>query len=400
MYSRLELLAHSGVDLTLLLLSARSASFGFDQYVEDQPEVWARVRSWCSGQHRLELPAAVVRPRRSRGRHAVSLFRDPARELFPVANEDNGVTAEFRHIVRQVQPDLIWAENLVPAVLADRSRSGVPIIYGHHDWIWRVIGLNQGKRGRTWGFKITSRLLKGVEESLVRRVRACVTSSAHEAAQVRGLSSGLAAHFPLTYDPVALAGVEIEPCNTVPLNTTSSSARVVHLGGMKTVANRIGLERFVDVVQPSLSASDGTAELWVVGSLDGIPDTLVPKLRQTGITCTGFVPDLGSVLRPHDVQVVPWEHATGYRSRIPLLLNYAQVVVSTRAAVTGLPELSSGENCVLVEDLEEMGPAVLELLAAEPRRRKLGCAARATSLEHFTREAVQPRFDRFLAELR
>ena len=73
---------------------------------------------------------------------------------------------------------------------------------------------------------------------------------------------------------------------------------------------------------------------------------------------------------------------------------------SSRAAVTGLPELSSGENCVLVEDLEEMGPAVLELLADAPRRRELGCAGRATFLNHFTREAVQPRFDQFIDELR
>jgi hypothetical protein len=169
---------------------------------------------------------------------------------------------------------------------------------------------------------------------------------------------------------------------------------------MQTTANRLGLERFLDVSWPIICQTSSVhPELWVVGSLAGASGSLLAKLKQAKAACPGFVDDLTTVLRPFDIHIIPWEHNTGTRTRIPLVLNYGQVLVSTKAGAACLPELRHNENCVLVHNLEQMAKEVMLLIPDESRRQKLARAGRDTFEKQYTREAVQPRFNQFLGEL-
>lgn len=386
MHSRLELLANSNVEIALVILCNPHHSFGFSEYVKSQPEMWNKVQSWCISHHVMQLSYMSVK---SRLKRLLLALNNPTAYLFRTVNEKT--IAAFREVIAEVKPDVIWVENLNPAVLAWRSTKTIPVIYSHHDWIWRIIKLDQGQKANTWHSKFRFWLLERTEKSLIRQVAGCVTASATEAAEVSNLNSKHVAYFPTAYVPTDLSKAE----------TPAPPARIVHLGGMATVANRIGLERFLDVAWPGICGSLGTSpELWIVGSLTNAPDSLLGKLKQPGLISTGFVQDLSSVLRPFDIHIIPWEHNTGTRTRIPLILNYAQVVVSTRAAAACLPELVDGENCVLVDDLGRMGDEVVALLFDEPRRKRIGEAGRKTFLRHFTQEAIQPRFSRFINELR
>jgi glycosyltransferase involved in cell wall biosynthesis len=119
-------------------------------------------------------------------------------------------------------------------------------------------------------------------------------------------------------------------------------------------------------------------------------------LEEVGAICTGYVEDLASVLRPYDVHIVPWEYNTGVRTRVPLILNYMQALVAVEAGVACFPELYHGENCMLASDLRDMAHKVIGLLASHNTRRETAERGRETFLAHFTREAVQPKFDSLL----
>ena len=97
---------------------------------------------------------------------------------------------------------------------------------------------------------------------------------------------------------------------------------------------------------------DTGVELEVVGDLTGASLELQQHLRS--VKCVGFVKDLRSVLRPFDIHIIPWEHNTGQRTRLPLALAMSQVVVSTKAAVACYPEAVDGINCRLLDTLDEM----------------------------------------------
>ncbi len=385
MYSHLELLAHWGAEIHLLLLRHPARSFGFEEYVEAQPETWSLVRGWCASHAILDLRGSTLRGGvAAAGKRFVSAVRDPYSQ-FPIA-QDRGNAKAFARIVDSLEPDLVWAENVNPAMIARRASGRVPMVYGHHDWIWRILQLNEASGMRGVRGHVNGRLFRRAEELLVREVAGCVSPSAREAEELRRLNDHVA-YLPPTYPPH-----EGDLPGTVPL-----PPRIVHLGGMRTVASRVGLQRFLDAVWPFVRAAvDPAPELVVVGSLDGASEALRMRLHEAGASCAGFVRDLGSVLRPYDVHVIPWEHRTGARTRVPLAMRHAQVVVSTQAAVDGLTGLADGENCVLVEDLDRMADAIRPLLEDGERRRELGRAARSTFDAHFTREDVQPRFDGFM----
>jgi len=396
MYAHLELMAHAGVEIHLLLLRQPHRPLGFEEYVVDQAEAWSRVDGWCASHSVFDLSGADPsadsyrgRLARSRGvaagaRRFAAAVRDPFSQ-FPIASDSTNLRAMER-FVKSVDPHLVWAENLLPAVIVRRAARGVPMVYGHHDWIWRILQLNDAPGMRGIRGEVNTRLYRRAEELLVREVDGCVSPSAEETKQLRLLNRHVA-YLPPTYTPHDEDGFSTRP---VP-------PRIVHLGDMRTVASRVGLERFLDVVWPALRAGfDRTPELVVIGSLEGAAESLRESLSEANAFCPGFVQDLSTIMRPYDIHVIPWEHRTGSRTRVPLALNYSQVVVSTRAAVAGLPELTDGEDCVLVDELSSMAETVRGLVADEARRLRIGRSGRTTFMKHFTREGVQPRFDRFV----
>jgi glycosyltransferase involved in cell wall biosynthesis len=138
--------------------------------------------------------------------------------------------------------------------------------------------------------------------------------------------------------------------------------------------------------RPRLSIPAET--FWVIGHLGSPAPQLVEHLRK--VTCTGHVPELASVLRPFDLHLIPWEHSTGVRTRVPLAFRHGQVVVAMRASVAGTPEACHQRNCWLVERREEMPEVINTLLRDPATRERLGRAARLTFERSFTRAAVLP----------
>jgi glycosyltransferase involved in cell wall biosynthesis len=79
--------------------------------------------------------------------------------------------------------------------------------------------------------------------------------------------------------------------------------------------------------------------------------------------------------------------------------NFGQVVVAMRPAVAGFPEAVDGENCRLVDDLQQMARVIEELCQDADQRFRLGSAARRTFERSFTRQALLPRYEEALALL-
>jgi glycosyltransferase involved in cell wall biosynthesis len=223
---------------------------------------------------------------------------------------------------------------------------------------------------------------------LVSQVSGVVSASTSEADQIRELGVRYVGYFPTLYETVKLP--DVDPPLPAP--------RVVHLGSMQATANRIGLERFFEIVWPIISQKMANPlELWVVGSLNGASKQLIKNLEQNKVICTGYVPDLTTVLRPYDIHIIPWEYDTGTRTRIPLVLNYAQTLVSTRAGAACISELQHGKNCLLVNNLNHMTDAIIKIGKNPSERRRLAINGRNTFLRNYTRIAMQNKFNEFLA---
>lgn len=328
----------------------------------------------------------IVRVDRPHGAGARILLSDSEMLVHPILNQEN--IHAFQQHIQVIQPNIIWCEHLNSAILACRAETNIPIVYSHHDWIW-LMQKRKTQSFQTLKFYLLNKIKKSTEEKLVRNVAACVTGSISDKNKMKEVGAKKIRYFPTTYRSV-------KNLHAVPANV-----RIVHLGSMNTTANRIGLERFMDVVWNRLLDILGiTPELWVIGDLKSASPQLKSALDKAGAVCTGFVDDLSHVLRPFDIHIIPWEFDTGTRTRIPLALNYSQVLVSTQSAAACFEGyLEHNKNCLLVNNLSSMPEIISMAYFDVDIRRKIGSTAKYTFEQQFTIESQQTELLLFLEDL-
>lgn len=380
-YSHFQLLANARVELSLLVLANDSEQSLFETYKSRYPNEWQYVQSQCRDWDiiTIERDSRQNRPLRN----MLDQIMDPSS---PYGRISQKTRTKIKQLLDSTKPDFIWASDLGPSSIFAYNFPDTKVIYAHYDWKWKIKHHRRGRDGDTdlrWLVKRS--LTRRHEESLVRKVAYSVTGSYTEAQEIERLG-GHAVYFPTLYTPQEFPAITFD----------ISKPRIVHLGGMQTTANRLGLRRFSQVVWPILTNGESSLpDLWVIGQLDGA-DAALQEWLDVNATCTGFVADLDDVMRPYDIHIVPWEYDTGTRTRIPLALSYGQVLVSTRASAACLPELKHNENAILVDNLEKMAWEIHDLLRNEDRRKHLGRSAYQVFINHYTQPALQPRFNEFI----
>ena len=366
-----QLLALSDLDHEVHLWHFASAGGRqrFNRFIENEAGTWAAVRQRCSSSHLSEFQNCRTLVSRGLGRMLTLLpphLPVPRWSLY----------RELQGLIERIEPDIIWAQHFEPALLA-AQQSEVPVVYVHHDWLYCIKALRNHRE--------INPKQRSCEHRLVRSVAAVVSGSAAECEEIKAVGARGVHYIPVSFEPV-----RFEPESAAP-----GDVQLVHLGGMGTTANREGLLAFFEDVWPRLKGLN--VRLEVVGDMSAAPPKLQEHLR--AVTCTGFMQDLTKVLRPYDIHIIPWEHSTGQRTRLPLAFNHAQVVVATKAAVACYPEARDGENCRLVDHLEDMVQVIPKLVQDQEERARLGRAARATFEQYFTRAALLPRYAAVMASL-
>lgn len=362
-FSHLELLAKLGYNIHILLVDFQDGkkagiSSNVDaEYIQEIKEFYNEINYFQVSQI---SPKGILR------RIKTAIFKPEKFEYFFVNAENEKILKQY---IADKNINLVWAEWRWTAILAHYSKLNIPTIYAHHDWEFKLRKL---KSKLTFLQKFHLKQKKRVELDLVKNVQACVSASFTEVEEIKLYGNVNALYIPLTYREVT-----ITPNN-------SEVPSIIHLGGMGTTANRIGLERFLEVCWKDLKKKLPTVTLKVIGNLKGASHTLKQYLEDPQIHCFGFVENLTPQLKAYDIHIIPWEYNTGTRTRIPLVCNYAQVLVCTKAAASCYPELKQGENCMLSDNLSQMTTQIADLYNNKEKRIFIGNNARKTFLQNFT----------------
>lgn len=378
-------LSKLGIGLNVVRLLEKRVAQRVLTYEAEQHDETALIRG------KTKSWADVVYSQPDRPRTRLDIIRkaaiDPVALAFP---EVASLGPEFRETCGRIGPDFIWAEWTLCAALTYTSDLKVPWVYSHHDWIYRIYQVRRNASSQPLYFtdRILSSTMRRVETQAVKRSTVVVTGSATEAAELDQIASLPARIIPTTYTP----GPHVQGSRRA-----NQPVRIIHLGGLTTTANHLGLTAYLrDVHQPLMQRCEDLRDrpqLFVVGEVKNAKEALLAQLRSVGATLTGPVYDLGTILRPFDIAIIPYEFDTGTRTKLPLLFNYAQVVVTTQAAVAGSAEVMSGGNCVVLPSLCDF-PDALAALADDPtERERIGRKARETFERCFTVDSQLNLFD-------
>lgn len=304
---------------------------------------------------------------------------------------------ELMHIVDSVRPDIIWAETGTVGAIISALNIDLPWVLSHTDFQYRIQRARQAAKARKpyWSEQIYLWAMKRGEEEVVRKASSIITGSQTEALELKSLGGKNVNVVPTAYDPIAFS---------LPDKPPVEPARIFHLGSLCTTANYSGLLSYLEKAQPNLAGmqngqDDGLFRLHVIGEIEGAKPALLEQLRVCGTRFYGHVDDLAIVLRPFDIVIIPYERDTGTRTKLPLLFNYAQVVVATHAAVAGSPEVRSGENCIILPNCRAFPEILFELVHDGQRRMQIGLNARRTFELEFTFDAQLPKYKQVLEQI-
>lgn len=320
--------------------------------------------------------------KRSRLTMLRQILLDPVRWEYP---QSETVGAALTRICGEVNPDLIWVEGIDLAAAVNR----IPFrtwLYSETDIAYRVRSIRMGAQ-QSLTERWLLRACERAERHILKAAPQVLTGSSSDAHKMRQMGAKRVTVIPITYDPI--------PPISAPF---AQSPRIVHLGSLETTANRVGLESYLRKVHPAVREKNDL-ELHIIGDASRVKPPLSDLLRQAGATLAGYAPDLGAALRPGDLAILPYEHDTGYRTKLPLLLAYGQVVISTRAAIAGsmLPGL---ENvCLIVDRVEDFPPIIIRLAGDESERKRRSEAGRAFFESHLTHPCVLDSYRNLLKDV-
>jgi len=366
-YSHLELLHKAGYSVHIMLMDWETSNAAEISKIEDSEHL-TEVNSFYTKVHHFKVCNPEVRFGLNRIKNALFF---PGRFEYFFVNEENAVA--LRNHCENNKIDLVWSEWRWAAIIAQSAKLNVPTIYAHHDWEYKLGSLRTEKT--SLAKKLHRAQKKRVELGIIQCVSGCVSGSFTETEEIKALGNKNAVYLPLTYNEVSIS------------RQPSKVPSIVHLGGMGTTANRIGLERFLKVCWNDIKQQLPNVQLKIIGSLKHGSEYLLNSIENDPqIVSLGFVEDLDGVLLPYDIHIIPWEHNTGTRTRIPLIFNYNQVLVATKAAAACYPEVIHNQNSSLAENLEEMSDQIIDLYSNQEKRIFIGDNGRETFKEHFVSE--------------
>lgn len=368
-YSHLEMLYKAGFKIKMLVVQWSDE----DEYIkEDYVDIVNFIESIES------YKILRNKTKKDFNRYVNALIKPEVFE-YNFINQEN--TNYLQNFIEKNKISLVFAEWRWAGIWTGFSDLSVPVVYSHHDWEFKLAKLRK-KRSLVEKFHTFQK--KRVEQKLVRNVEGSISGSITEANEIQLISGKQSLYIPTTYK------------NVVSKLSPNTQPKIVHLGGMATTANRIGLERFLDICWPVIKEQHSTVELVVIGSLNMASERLLNKLNDSRINCLGFVKDLTQVLYPLDIHIIPWEYNTGTRTRLPLVLNYEQILVSTEASVRAFPEIKHQNNAIICRNLEEMAREICILLDEKDVLKRISKEGKNTFLSSYTVQSQFPKLKKYL----
>lgn len=369
-YSHLDLLHKANCEIILLAVQWNDMyPFIKEDYTEIEPLVTEII----------SYKIKSIKPNKGIQRLYNSIF-NPTKFEYHFINNHN--TDSLKEIVNRHKIDLVWAEWRWAAIWVMETKLDVPKIYSHHDWEYKL-ALLRAKPNLNKKFHTFQK--KRVEMKMVKTMDACISGSFTETQEIKTISKKQALYLPTTYDSVK---IDLKP-NKFP--------SLIHLGGMGTTANRLGLERFLEVCWQDIKKAVPNIQLKIIGNLKNAQSSLTQKLEDNQIIKVGFVKDLSTELYPEDIHIIPWEYNTGTRTRVPVILNYQQVLVGTSEAVKCFPEINS-KNAILCQGLNVMKDAIIDLYSDREKLHLLATSGKKTFKETFTSESQTKPLKDFLKQ--
>jgi hypothetical protein len=222
------------------------------------------------------------------------------------------------------------------------------------------------------------KLLRRAEISLIRRSSAILSVSASEAKEIEALTAVPSVYVPIVAETLGLRAS----------NPKDGRPRIWFYGGSGATANRWMMRHLRETLFEIVSRRCPSVEFHHIGST-GTSTTDVRNWLEEHFVSHGFVPDPSSLFAAGDICLIPYQHDTGFRTKIPELLSCGVIPAGYAVSFVCCPELVSGTNCVASDSPIHLADEIARVLEDAVLRKSLSRGASET----FRREFMVGRLD-------
>ncbi len=282
--------------------------------------------------------------------------------------------------------DLVHADNLVDLARFLPMCDGIPIVCVHHnvesELLRRRAAIEPGRPRRAY-LAYQARLMEDLERTWCRRVALNVAVSAQDRASLKLIAPGC--------DVLVVPnGVDVDEFKPA----AAMEEGLAFVGGANWFPNRDALAFFCSEILPHLRAAKPSLPVRWIGAA---PAELRKSHRERyGVELTGYVDDAIPLMREAACHVVPLRAGGGTRLKILNSWAMGKAVVSTSMGCEGLAA-ADGVNILVRDDPKDFARAVLDVLADDLLRRRLGEQGRATAQRLYSWDVVgQPMIKAYL----
>lgn len=321
------------------------------------------------------------------------------------------LAADIEQALQDSDYDIIHAEHLRGAIYTERGRqsairnphSAIPIVWDSVDCISHLF-TQAASRSRSRKGKLITRLELGRtrrhEARLVGRFdRVLVTSptdkEALEALQKPGFLEKPGFFLP---PPIQVLPNGVDTAYFTP-NGPRAGNTIMVTGKMSYHANVTMVMTLVEEIMPRVWAQRPDVQLYIVGKgppaeITRLDPTWSPTREpplvgasQARVVVTGRVEHVPPYLQEATLAVAPVPYGAGIQNKVLEAMACGAPVVASPQASSAL-DAQDGRDLCIAEDADAFATAILDLLADQQERERLGRAGRAYVEEHHSWKAI------------
>ena len=281
--------------------------------------------------------------------------------------------------------DLIFCENLWALLCCPRVPN---IIYSCHDIDSKLrrLRFNYGGGMQRLRQRLRLSVYGWLEKQTLRRATSILCVSASEAAWIRRWTGR-----PTQYLPIVADGL-----TAVRESKLKNSPRYFFYGGSGATANRLMLSHLKSNLLGRIEKHIPGAEFHQIGSCARYNGEQISWLTKHFIV-HGFVDNVTSMMRFGDVCLIPYEHDTGFRTKIPELCAMGVIAAGYPVSFACCPEMEDDRNCVMGHNPEELALRLAANHTDSNARKRLANNSVETFRTRFAWPVLQTRYEELLS---
>lgn len=161
--------------------------------------------------------------------------------------------------------------------------------------------------------------------------------------------------------------------------------KICFVGNMRTLQNRDAVLYFVQEVFPIILSKRPKAIFYIVGAQP--PEMIQSLANDKHIVVTNYVDNVELVIADSCLTVAPIRIAAGIQNKVLVSMGQQVPVVLTSLIAKPIPELQSGDNCLVADTRQELADACLKLMNSRELRNKIAQSGYQMVRTHYTWEA-------------